>query len=81
MNLKLISPKEIIESSELYWKKHQDKIDIAQIEGFIRQILGWREFMRGIYWKHMPGYENSTTSIIADPSCVLLERKHKDAMC
>lgn len=57
MNLKLISPKEIIESTELYWKKHQDEIDIAQIEGFIRQILGWREFMRGIYWKHMPGYE------------------------
>jgi deoxyribodipyrimidine photolyase-related protein len=57
MNLKLISPKEIIESSELYWKQHQDKIDVAQIEGFVRQILGWREFMRGIYWQHMPGYE------------------------
>jgi deoxyribodipyrimidine photolyase-related protein len=57
MNLKLISPKEIIESTELYWQKHQEDIDVSQVEGFIRQILGWREFMRGIYWKHMPGYE------------------------
>jgi len=32
-------------------------IDISQVEGFIRQILGWREFMRGIYWSKMPGYQ------------------------
>ncbi|HAI01192.1 MAG TPA: cryptochrome/photolyase family protein, partial [Flavobacteriales bacterium] len=29
---------------------------IEQVEGFIRQILGWREYMRGVYWAHMPGY-------------------------
>ncbi|MCV5941028.1 cryptochrome/photolyase family protein, partial [Escherichia coli] len=31
-------------------------IDIAQVEGFIRQILGWREFIRGVYWANMPQY-------------------------
>ena len=36
---------------------HKNKCEISQAEGFIRQILGWREFMRGIYWKEMPGYE------------------------
>jgi deoxyribodipyrimidine photolyase-related protein len=34
----------------------QDNIDISQVEGFVRQILGWREFVRGIYWANMPSY-------------------------
>jgi deoxyribodipyrimidine photolyase-related protein len=29
---------------------------LAAVEGFIRQILGWREYVRGVYWAHMPGY-------------------------
>ncbi len=29
---------------------------LASAEGFIRQILGWREYVRGIYWTQMPGY-------------------------
>ena len=33
-----------------------DEINIAQIEGFVRQILGWREFIRGMYWANMPDY-------------------------
>jgi deoxyribodipyrimidine photolyase-related protein len=31
-------------------------VGIEQVEGFVRQILGWREYMRGIYWAHMPAY-------------------------
>ncbi|UJP65738.1 cryptochrome/photolyase family protein [Mongoliitalea daihaiensis] len=56
MNIKLISPLEVVSEVEKYWYSHQDKVDIAQVEGFIRQIIGWREYMRGIYWAKMPDY-------------------------
>jgi deoxyribodipyrimidine photolyase-related protein len=52
LNLKLISPKEVVEAAELRWR--QGKADLASVEGFIRQIIGWREFMRGVYWLDMP---------------------------
>jgi len=56
MNSKMLSPKEVIETVIDYYEQHEDEIDISQVEGFVRQILGWREFMRGIYWKEMPEY-------------------------
>lgn len=56
MNLKLISPAEVINRVIAQWEKHRDKIDIAQVEGFVRQIIGWREYMRGVYWAHMPEF-------------------------
>ncbi len=31
-------------------------MDISQVEGFVRQILGWREYLRGVYWERMPQY-------------------------
>ncbi|GEQ87116.1 cryptochrome/photolyase family protein [Patiriisocius marinistellae] len=56
MNSKMLHPKEVIETVITYWRNHKNIIDISQVEGFIRQILGWREYMRGIYWMKMPGY-------------------------
>ncbi|EIM75571.1 deoxyribodipyrimidine photolyase-like protein [Nitritalea halalkaliphila LW7] len=57
LNVKLISPLEVVRQVEKYWMGHQEQVDIAQAEGFIRQILGWREYMRGVYWAKMPDYE------------------------
>ncbi|GAA0873180.1 cryptochrome/photolyase family protein [Gangjinia marincola] len=59
MNSKMLHPLEVIESVVDHWRDNQDDIDISQVEGFVRQILGWREYMRGIYWKEMPGYRRS----------------------
>lgn len=56
LNVKLLHPLEVINACVQHWKANQDSIHIAQAEGFVRQILGWREYMRGIYWAKMPGY-------------------------
>ena len=56
LNCKLISPLEVVQTVESYWSTHQEEVGIAQAEGFIRQILGWREYMRGIYWAKMPEF-------------------------
>lgn len=58
MNLKLISPKDIVKTVMNYYRKHGDHIEISQVEGFIRQIIGWREYMRGMYWAFMPEYKS-----------------------
>ena len=57
LNTKQIDPLEVIETAIQYWRAHKEEIEISQIEGFVRQILGWREYMRGIYWAKMPKYK------------------------
>lgn len=54
LNLKLLHPLQVIQSAEKY---HREKgASLAAVEGFIRQILGWREYVRGLYWLHMPDW-------------------------
>jgi deoxyribodipyrimidine photolyase-related protein len=55
LNCKMIDPREVVDSAVEYYRKH-DAISLAAVEGFIRQIIGWREFMRGVYWAKMPAY-------------------------
>lgn len=56
LNIKLLSPNEVLEQVISYYYQNQNKITLAQVEGFVRQILGWREYIRGMYWKFMPEY-------------------------
>ncbi|MGR5063843.1 cryptochrome/photolyase family protein [Photobacterium sp. DNB22_13_2] len=58
LNSKLISPKDVIDQA-IFAYEQDSVIDIAQIEGFVRQILGWREYIRGIYWANMPNYKET----------------------
>jgi deoxyribodipyrimidine photolyase-related protein len=57
LNVKLIDPAEVIERAIAAYRKNNDRISLSQIEGFVRQILGWREYIRGLYWKEMPEYK------------------------
>jgi len=56
LNTKMLSTKEVINKALEFYHSNTDKIDISQIEGFVRQIIGWREYMRGMYWAKMPEY-------------------------
>ena len=55
INAKLLSPLEVVERAISQFHA-DDEVEIAAVEGFIRQIVGWREFMRGVYWAKMPEY-------------------------
>jgi deoxyribodipyrimidine photolyase-related protein len=57
LNIKLISPQEVVNKAIEEYHKRLDDIEYNQLEGFVRQIIGWREYMRGIYWLKMPEYE------------------------
>ncbi len=59
LNTKMLDPLAVIQAVEACYHDSEHKADLAQCEGFIRQILGWREFVRGIYWTHMPDYASS----------------------
>jgi deoxyribodipyrimidine photolyase-related protein len=54
LNAGLLTAREACDAAEAAYRKALVPLNAA--EGFIRQIIGWREFVRGIYWTRMPGY-------------------------
>ena len=54
INIGLLSPQEVCTAALAAYKA--GTAPLAAVEGFVRQILGWREYMRGIYWLDMPAY-------------------------
>lgn len=58
LNLKLLNPREVVEAAVVAYERNPDAAPLAAVEGFVRQIIGWREFIRGVYWLKMPGYKS-----------------------
>jgi deoxyribodipyrimidine photolyase-related protein len=54
LNIGLLSPREVGEAALLAYR--QGSAPLSSVEGFVRQILGWREYVRGVYWMKMPDY-------------------------
>lgn len=57
LNVKMLNPREVVQRAEQAWR--EGRAPLAAVEGFIRQILGWREYVRGVYWARMPDYTGS----------------------
>lgn len=54
MNLKLIRPQTVVRAAEQAWQRGEAPLNA--VEGFIRQVMGWREYVRGLYWRYMPDF-------------------------
>ena len=56
LNSKLLHPMEVINAAVSRFDDGSGDVSLAQIEGFVRQIIGWREYVRAVYWVNMPDY-------------------------
>jgi len=54
LNAGLLTPREVCVAAEREYI--EKRAPLNAVEGFIRQILGWREYIRGVYWLKMPDY-------------------------
>ncbi len=54
LNLKLLQAREVVDAAVAAYRA--GAAPLASVEGFVRQILGWREYVRGVYWTRMPAY-------------------------
>lgn len=59
VNSKIIHPQEVITKVLAAWQANRHTISLAQVEGFVRQVVGWREYMRHVYTALMPSLQES----------------------
>jgi deoxyribodipyrimidine photolyase-related protein len=79
LNVGLLNPIEVCQSAQNAFL--EGKVSINSAEGFIRQILGWREFIRGIYWSFMPEYSKMNFLEAKNPLPWFYWNGDTDMMC
>jgi len=57
MNLGLLHPQEVVDAAEAAYRSGDAPIN--SVEGFVRQVIGWREYVWGLYWLWMPDYRDA----------------------
>lgn len=69
LNTKMLNPREVVGAVEHAWRGGH--VPLASAEGYIRQVLGWREYVRGVYWSRMPDYarQNAFGHALPLPQC------------
>lgn len=65
INLGLLDPLEVCRRAQAEWR--EGRAPLNAVEGFIRQILGWREYVRGLYWHFMPDYAQTNALAATRP--------------
>ena len=94
MNVGLLHPREMVESAINRWKARRETsqprtgnrepgtVPLQSLEGFVRQVVGWREYVNGIYWLGMPGYREHNYFGFARPLPQLFwEPERTDLAC
>ncbi len=79
LNLKLLDPRQLIEQAVTAYAG--GRAPIASVEGFVRQVLGWREYVRGIYWREMPGYLEQNVLAAEQPLPAFYWTGDTEAVC
>ncbi|MEM8925802.1 MAG: cryptochrome/photolyase family protein [Actinomycetota bacterium] len=65
LNLGLLHPFEVVEAAETAYR--EGRAPINSVEGFVRQVMGWREYVWGLYWRWMPGYRGENALCATRP--------------
>ncbi len=78
LNIGLLDPLDICRRAEAAWR--EGRAPLNAVEGFIRQIIGWREFVRGVYWLKMPEYGLRNAGGRGQAAVVLLDRRDRHGL-